>query len=211
MGVALGDLTGDGVADVVTAPGGGGGPVVKVFDGSTGTLLRSFPAYDAGFRGGLAVAVGDVTGDGVPDIVTAAGAGGAPHVKVFSGRVGETLRSFFAYETAFTGGAPVAARDVDGDGFAEVITGTGPGGGPHVKVFDGRSGSEIRGFFAAPDETLSGVRVGVFDADGDGHPDLLVKAASGPAWARAFNWNTLDVLDGVTLSGGDFPDGTPRG
>jgi hypothetical protein len=60
----------------------GGGPHVKVY-GSDHTLRFNFYAYDPTFTGGVSVAVGDVTGDGTPDVVTGAGAGGGPHVKVF--------------------------------------------------------------------------------------------------------------------------------
>src|SRR5207253_2623408 len=94
-----------------------------------------FLAYPAGFTGGVRVALADVTGDKVPDIVTAAGPGGGPHVKVFDGATGKLVASWFAYNPGFAGGVYVAAGDTDGDGRAEVITGAGPGGGPHVKVF----------------------------------------------------------------------------
>jgi len=50
-----------GVADLVTAAGGAAaGPHVKVFDGQSGAVLRSFLAYDPSFQGGVFVASGDV-------------------------------------------------------------------------------------------------------------------------------------------------------
>src|SRR5438270_13433169 len=58
-------------------------PTVNVYD-TTGNLIITFNAYP-GFGGGVHVAVGDVTGDGVPDVVTGAGAGGGAHVKIFDG------------------------------------------------------------------------------------------------------------------------------
>src|SRR5438477_54410 len=79
----------------------------------------------------------DVDADGFADIVVGAGAGGGPHVQVVSGATGAGLASFFAYSTAFTGGVQVAAGDIDGDGKADIITGAGAGGGPHVQVFSG--------------------------------------------------------------------------
>jgi hypothetical protein len=95
-------------ADIITGAGAGSvGGHVKAFDGATGALIRSFFAYD-GFGGGARVGSGDVTGDGVPDIITGAGPGAAGgHVKVFDGATGALVRSFLAFD-GFDGGVYVA-------------------------------------------------------------------------------------------------------
>jgi hypothetical protein len=150
--VGAGDINGDGYADIVTGAGPGGGPLVQVFDGLTGAVAWQFFAYAPAFPGGVYVAAGDVNGDGMADIVTGAGPGGGPHVRVFDAVTAEQipgpLGGFFAYSPDFPGGVRVAAGDIDGDGVADVITGAGPGGGPHVRVFDGASGDEVSGFYA---------------------------------------------------------------
>jgi VCBS repeat-containing protein len=120
----------------------------------------SFFAYDPLFAGGVHVAAGDVNGDGRADIVTGAGAGGGPHVKAFDGMTGVEIRSFFAYDPLFAGGVQVGAGDVNGDGRADIVTGAGPGGGPHVKVFDGVTGGLLMSFFAYDPAFLGGVFVG---------------------------------------------------
>jgi hypothetical protein len=160
--VACGDVDGDGRADVITAAGPGGGPHVRAWRITAlgGEEIAGFMAYDPGFRAGLFVAAGDVDGDGRAEIITGAGAGGGPHVRVWaiapSGAV-EERAGFMAYDPGFTGGMRVAAGDVDGDGLAEVITGAGPGGGPHVRVFrlDGQVVTPDVGFFAF-DPTFTG-------------------------------------------------------
>ncbi|MBX7105662.1 MAG: carboxypeptidase regulatory-like domain-containing protein, partial [Gemmataceae bacterium] len=88
---------------VVTSPDAGSAPIVRVFDFGTGTTKYTITAY-SGFQGGVRTAVGDVTGDGIPDIITAPGFGGGPHIKVFDGATGSLVAEFFAYAASFTGG-----------------------------------------------------------------------------------------------------------
>jgi hypothetical protein len=94
--VATGDVTGDGLAEVVTGPGAGVGPHVRVFTGTGEPLGPGFLAYPVGFTGGVRGAVGNPF-EPMGQIVTAAGPGGGPHVRGFTG-VGEpTGISFFGY------------------------------------------------------------------------------------------------------------------
>jgi hypothetical protein len=158
--VAAGDTTGDGLADIITGAGPGGGPHVKVFSGLDNSLRQSFMAYTTAFRGGVYVGAGDVNGDGRADVITGAGAGGGSHVEVFSGPDGSLLRSFLAYDSTFVVGVRVGATgDINGDGRAEVVAGAGPGGGPHVKVFNDGNGLAVVDSFFALDATFRG---GVF-------------------------------------------------
>ena len=153
------------------------------------------------------MALGDVDGDNKLDIVTGAGPGGGPHVEVFSAAAPLSLDStgrakpksqFFAYSSNFTGGVYVAAGDYNGDGFADILTGAGLGGGPHVEVFSGKSLTVsntlnilIQFMAFGPDGTSpqfgpdlgnhSGVGSVAFgDINGDHKLDILVGSARGP-------------------------------
>lgn len=183
--VAAGDLDGDGRADIITGARAGGAPHVKVFSGATGAELSSFFAFDAAFTGGVRVAAGDVDGDGRADLVAGAGPSAGPHVKVFDGRDFSTRFSFDAYDPTFLGGVNVAAGDVNGDGFADIVTGAGSGATPHVKVFSGQTGSEFLSFEAFDRSFTGGVNIAVGDIDGDGKAEIFAgagddQAAAGP-------------------------------
>jgi hypothetical protein len=205
--VARGDLDNDGVPDIVTGTGPGGPPVVYVFSGAISTvapngrlypnLLASFMAYDARFRGGVSVAVADVTGDGTKDIITGAGPGGGPHVRVFqaaSSTIGplsiSEYASFYAYNPAFLGGVRVAAGDLDGNGVAEILTAAGPGGSPHVEAFVLNAAHQpetVLSFYAYHPAFTGGVFVAAGDVDGDGREELITGAdAGGSPHVRVF-------------------------
>lgn len=191
VNVALGDVDNDGHADIITGAGACGGPHIKVFSGATGSELMSFFAYDPAFTGGVFVAAGDIDNDGFADIITGAGAGGGPHVQVFSGQTGAVLASFFAYDAGFAGGVRVAAGDLDGDGHADIITGAGAGGGPHVQAFRGDTGAALLSFFAYDPAFAGGVFVSAGDVDGNGSIEIITGAgAGGGPHVRAFDGQT---------------------
>jgi fibronectin-binding autotransporter adhesin len=194
--VAVGDVNGDGHDDIVTGAGADVDDAVKIFS-QNGVVLTSFLPYGR-FTGGVRVATADVTGDGVADIVTGAGPG-APggHVKVFDGVTLVEQRSLMAYDTAFLGGIYVATADVNGDGFADIITGAGPGSpGGHVKAFDGRTGTELASFLAYDTAFLGGVRVAAGDVNGDGLADII----TGPGAGSAAHIKVFDGRPGPPLS-----------
>lgn len=162
------------------------GSDVIVQDTATGATVLNFPAFP-GFSGGVRVAVGDVNGDGTPDIIAGAGAGGNSHVRVFDGATTAVLHSFLAF-SGVSGGVTVAAGDITGDGRADIIVGAPVNG--HVKVFDGTNGALVQSFLAFG-SFAGGVYVAAGDVNGDGRADIITGATAN---------GHVKVFDGVSNS-----------
>ncbi len=196
--VAIADVTGDGVPDIITVAGPGGGPHVKVFDGSDGSLLRSEFVYAPEFLGGLFVAAGDLDGDGTLEIVVTPDSGGGPVVSILDPLTLQVVSSVFVLESEFRGGLRTAVGDLNGDGVDEVIVAAGVGGGPRVAVLDGaalKQGTSLRlrgDFFAFDSAFRGGAFLAAADIDGDGIDDLAISAGIGGG-------PRVDIIDGKTL------------
>jgi hypothetical protein len=178
--VALGDVNHDGAADLIVGAGLGGGPRVSVYDGTallagrTGRLIPDFFALDPALRSGVYVSVADVNGDGFADILYSTGFTGGPRVRVVSGAVLvanpgadvavlPALADFFALDAADRDGIRIATRDLNGDGRAELIVGSGDRTSARVRVIPFEQFSvptaPLFNPFASP-LTIDGVYVG---------------------------------------------------
>ena len=103
------------------------------------TEVAGFFARDAAFTGGVQVALCGLDASGNQWVVTAPGPGGPPQFSAWlltPGAPGGALGAFavLAYHPDFAGGVQVACRFEPG-GMLWIMTGAGPGGGPHVRVF----------------------------------------------------------------------------
>jgi subtilisin family serine protease len=211
---------------------------VPIANPSGGTIRRlqigigtqTAAPYGIGFGGGNTVAVGDLDANAPgQEIVTAAGPGGGPHVRVFSAAMNPLPVGFYAYGANFHGGVDVAVGDVlpesDGD---EIVTAAGPGGGPHIRTFlangtpaPGQAGD---GFFAYGPTFTGGVSVAVGDVRPDvpgeeivtgafsnGGPHVRVFTAQGTPLGDGFMAFDPHFTGGVSVAVGNFDAGLNDG
>lgn len=148
----IGDLDGDSVTDfITTAPTfGQGSGRVYLYSSRTGNLLQQFTGKRGARLGNSAVGIGDLNGDGIPDVAI-----GAPNsnqrgaVIIGSGLdgsilmelAGETDKGQFGYEVSETG-------DLNGDGTPDFLVGEIAGNGKElgsgrVVVYSGKDGTLI--------------------------------------------------------------------
>jgi streptogramin lyase len=161
--LASDDVNGDGFADIIVAPTTGGPPLVEAFSGKDGSVLDAFLALPASFKGSLSLAAGDVSGDGVADIIAGVASGGPPVVEVFNGKGGALLRApFLAFPASFKGGVVVGSEHANSDKFADIVVSPATGQPPLLEVLDGASGGAMQSFMAFP----AGLK-GFFLAAGD--------------------------------------------
>jgi RHS repeat-associated protein len=217
--LAAGDVTGDGIADLIITPDRDGGPRVKVVQGG---ILDTFADFigigDPNFRDGAVAAVGDITGDGRPDLMVSAGVNGGPRIALYDGAVvrgtdqpPKLVGDFFAFDPDSRFGAYVALGDVDGDGKADLVFGSGPGAAPQVRILSGPdilTGTQTEVANFSPGSGTGGAPLVVKDLDGDGAADLVVGATAGAS-------GRVTAYRGTALSGAAvvplFTDDTDAG
>jgi hypothetical protein len=208
----LGDVDFDGAPDILasdffneTVNGNPGQGQVYLVSGATGSLLRTLddpqPQISAAFGSGLASA-GDLTGDGVPDILVGAylqdSAQGSQQgdVFVFNGATGSLLLTLNNpdppdIQTPFFGGGGLAsAGDINGDTVPDIAVGA-PGTNDHgrVFIFSGVNGVLLR-TLDNPSPPMFfgdfGDAVASADVNGDQVPDLLVGAPTNDLDGQVF-------------------------
>jgi uncharacterized repeat protein (TIGR01451 family) len=141
--VAACDVTGDGRADIVTAPVGGSPPLVRIFDVASKSVVHAFMAARPGEAVGLQVACGDVIPGGGRELLVGLEVAGSPIVRAYQPD-GTLLGEAMAFAPTPGGGVRVAAGEFDGEpSLQEFALASGHGAAPQVQVGSAADGVTI--------------------------------------------------------------------
>jgi hypothetical protein len=148
--VAVGEVAADGGADVFVAPKKGRRGRVKVINGRTGAIVRSFFAFGRRYSGGVALAAADLIGDGNAEIIAGRASGRRSRIEVVDSTTGRVLRTLIAFDRVFHRGLSLSARDVNNDGGPDIVATSRGRHATLVEVFDGRTGAPVGGIQKLP-------------------------------------------------------------
>ncbi len=164
------------------------GPQVMVVDPFTGSIVTQFPVFERTFRGGAQVALGDVNGDDVDEIIVASGPGRTGEIRVYT-RNGLELPAYRTqpFGPRYNGGVEVGAGDIDGNGTVDIVAVASMGAGT-TSVFrvnpaavDPVENVPYKLFIAFDRKAKAGGSVAVADLNNDGRAEIIRGSGIGSA------------------------------
>lgn len=192
INIACGDTKGDGKAEIIAAAGYGDEPWVKILN-KKGKVIKKFYAFSKKFNGGVYVAVGDVNGNGKDEIITGAGWGGGPQVRVFRPSGKALPISFWPYAKSYRKGVLVASGDTNGDGKAEIITSPAGFTQPRIKIYRYNKAKTILGDFVAYRDLEGISNIAAGDVDANRKTEVIVSFSTPRLQVKVFRGKGKEI------------------
>lgn len=172
LDIARLDLGGDGIDEIAIASGEYNPPNIYILR-ADGTEISRFLAYDREFNGGVNITACDLDGDEKDELITGAGRGGGPQVRIFDG-FGQPkfTPGFFAGDEQGQAGVKVACGDVNGDGANEIITGVLTDEGVSINFYIKESSYLVGGFLNR--QFKHDFDLETVDLGGDGASEIII-------------------------------------
>src|SRR5262245_1484360 len=175
--VALGDVNGDGRAEIVDGLDAGCCTTLHVVDARTGAETAGFFPFGQQADAGARVATADLNGDGKAELLSVQG--GTARISAFGTGGGSPIRTYEPFAGEAVGDLDIATGDVAGSARPELLAAANTPAGVHVKVVDLQTGATLVSLHPFAGTTASPPEVAVGDVDGDGHGDVVVLAQLG--------------------------------
>ena len=210
---------------IAAAAGPTSTPLVKLVDPATGTTLAEQLVFDTTLKTGVQAVLGDLDGDGKPELIAAPNRGHVAEIRVFSQKVADdgsvtlprdTRYSLRPFGDSYGHGLTLAVGDFTGDGRADLAVARAIGNG-EVKLYESTPTAAtpltfLRSFTPFAADT-AGVSLAIADfgtfangtvvdaAKPDGKAEIVVASGRGLAptiQIRDASGTSVPVLDTIT-------------
>lgn len=217
--MSVGDISGDGKADIVTVEDEGSGKFRYMLGTGEGAGVSSWKVVLPGMSAAVSLELGDVTGDGKEDIISVENEGSGKYRYMLGTSSGSSISSWKSVLPGMSAPDDMAVGDMGGDGKADILTAEAEGSGSFRYMLGTSSGTSIASWKQIMSGMSNPTDMELGDVTGDGNADVVTEESQGNGQCRYMlgtgsgsgisNWK--QVLSGMTCASFDLDDFTGDG